>query len=295
MEIYMNPIFEYVFDMLGFTVPEFDIDQIQHTEVTQYAMPPGTLLDADEQAGQYMSPELLDQMAEIVIQYGYVTFFIIVFPITPLLALINNIAEIYVDTKSWRDTRRPIPKGATGIGEWNSVLTVFSLIAVVTNIALVSFHTDNVAQMFDTDADNSDTTTAYFFFGLCFIIYFLIVIIRFLKIGDCFVGGFVEDHLARSAEIEKNLVAKAYKQALFTDQNQNVQKAPASLWDSGDFEVGHYSDKFTKYLAHLSTQKADDAEVAEMTSSKRRPEMNATEEAEPEEVEMFEEPEAEEK
>jgi len=248
LEMYMNPIFDYVFTALGWVVPEYDLDSIQHVEVTQYAMPPGTLLDADEQVAQYPSPELLDQMAEIVIQYGYVTFFIIVFPITPLLALINNFAEIYVDTKSWRETRRPIPKGATGIGEWNAVLSLFSLIAVITNIALVSFHTDNVKEMFNTDSDDQ-TTTAYFFFGLCAIIYFCIVIIRFLNIGECFVGGFVEDHLARSNEIEKNLVAKAYKQALFTDQNQTVQRAPASLWQEGDFETMHFSDGLTKYLA----------------------------------------------
>src|SRR5690606_10720523 len=57
---------------------------------------------------------------ELAIQYGYVVLFIVCFPLTPALALINNYVEVYVDSiKLLKLTRRPEPQSASDIGAWH--------------------------------------------------------------------------------------------------------------------------------------------------------------------------------
>lgn len=70
-----------------------------------------------------------------MIQYGFVIFFVAGFPLTPLLALINNFVEIRVDaTKFLTSYRRPIPKKVAGLGAWFTILQAVTYIGVVTNV-----------------------------------------------------------------------------------------------------------------------------------------------------------------
>lgn len=82
---------------------------------------------------------LFHDYAELVIQFGYATLFVSAFPIAPLFACVNNIIEIRVD--GWKlvhNYRRPWPTGAEDIGTWESVLTIVSVIASISNIAMVT-------------------------------------------------------------------------------------------------------------------------------------------------------------
>ena len=80
--------------------------------------------------------------AEMLIQFGYVTFFSWAFPLAPVFALINNLIEMRTDAyKLCYNTQRPIAHKAGGIGVWYNVLVAMSLLAVLTNcahLALVS-------------------------------------------------------------------------------------------------------------------------------------------------------------
>jgi hypothetical protein len=81
---------------------------------------------------------------EIVIQYGYATLFVVALPITPLLYLINNIVEMYLDSyKLCKLSRRPEPRGAANIGTWQSMLNLQGYIAVVSNCALITLVANN--------------------------------------------------------------------------------------------------------------------------------------------------------
>lgn len=52
-----------------------------------------------------------------VIQYGFVTLFVAAFPLAPLFALINNIAEIRLDAyKMVSQARRPLAERVEDIG-----------------------------------------------------------------------------------------------------------------------------------------------------------------------------------
>eukprot|EP00611_Tribonema_gayanum_P023904 TRINITY_DN5126_c0_g1_i1.p1 TRINITY_DN5126_c0_g1~~TRINITY_DN5126_c0_g1_i1.p1 ORF type:complete len:344 (+),score=77.83 TRINITY_DN5126_c0_g1_i1:283-1314(+) len=82
--------------------------------------------------------DIFDDYTMSLIQFGYVTFFSMAFPLAPLLALLNNLVQIRVDAfKLCRTRRRPLAQTTSGIGVWDNVLEIMTILAVVTNCALV--------------------------------------------------------------------------------------------------------------------------------------------------------------
>lgn len=70
-------------------------------------------------------PERFCDYLEMIIQYGFLTMFAAAFPLAALFALINNVIEIRVDSyKSMTEYRRPIPKNASNIEPWYTILEV---------------------------------------------------------------------------------------------------------------------------------------------------------------------------
>jgi len=77
---------------------------------------------------------------ELIIQYGFVVLFVVVFPVAPVFALLNNFIEFKLDaSKLMKFTRRPHPKGTYDMGTWFAILNVISWVMVVSNTALVIF------------------------------------------------------------------------------------------------------------------------------------------------------------
>ena len=73
-------------------------------------------------------------------QFGFMTMFVAAFPLTTLLAFINNYVELRVN--AWRlcqICRRPKPRCAEDIGTWYLVFEIISVAAVFVNAGLVSF------------------------------------------------------------------------------------------------------------------------------------------------------------
>ncbi len=80
---------------------------------------------------------------EMVIQFGYATLFVAAYPLSCLMAFINNYIELRVD--AWRllmICKRPEPRGSEDIGTWYTILEIMSIIAVITNSALIAFTSD---------------------------------------------------------------------------------------------------------------------------------------------------------
>lgn len=85
----------------------------------------------------YLSP--LGDFDEIVLQYGYMSMFIVVFPLAPILAIIYNLIEKRLDSfKILRTYRRPIPRGTNGIGAWKHSIQAIAYIALITNLLLLT-------------------------------------------------------------------------------------------------------------------------------------------------------------
>ncbi|XP_069479589.1 anoctamin-5 isoform X3 [Ambystoma mexicanum] len=91
---------------------------------------------------------LFYEYLEMVIQFGFITLFVASFPLAPLLALMNNILEIRVD--SWKLTtqfRRPVAAKAHSIGVWQEILNGMAILSVVTNAFIVSFTSDMIPRL----------------------------------------------------------------------------------------------------------------------------------------------------
>ena len=91
---------------------------------------------------------LHDEYIEMIIQYGFVTLFVSVFPLAPLLALINNILEIRLDAyKYTTQTRRPIARRVRDIGVWAEILQLMTYLAVITNAFVIAFSSSFIPRM----------------------------------------------------------------------------------------------------------------------------------------------------
>eukprot|EP01039_Chlorochromonas_danica_P003205 gene3205-3510_t len=83
---------------------------------------------------------VLEDYAQIFVQFGFVTLFVSACPIAPLLAYISNYIEIRADGyKLMKFMRRVVPSGAQDIGTWLVILQMTAIISVLTNAGIVCF------------------------------------------------------------------------------------------------------------------------------------------------------------
>ncbi|CAG8608697.1 3225_t:CDS:2 [Paraglomus brasilianum] len=82
--------------------------------------------------------DIYEDYAEMILQYGYVSLFAVVWPLTPICAFVNNWIELRSDAiKLCAHTRRPIPARADSIGPWLDSLTIITWLATITNPSFV--------------------------------------------------------------------------------------------------------------------------------------------------------------
>ncbi|KIY44981.1 DUF590-domain-containing protein [Fistulina hepatica ATCC 64428] len=75
---------------------------------------------------------------EMVTQYGYVVLWSAIWPLAPLMALVNNFFEMRSDAyKITVHHRRPIPVRTDTIGPWRETMDVLAWLGAMTNAALV--------------------------------------------------------------------------------------------------------------------------------------------------------------
>ena len=74
----------------------------------------------------------------MAIQFGFIVMFSLSFPAACLLAFINNVVEIRSDAnKLCRMTQRPWPAGAAGLGIWNPIFQMLTVLGIITNSLLL--------------------------------------------------------------------------------------------------------------------------------------------------------------
>jgi len=83
---------------------------------------------------------ILTQYASLTVQFGYVTLFVTAFPLTPLLAWLQNYIDLGADAESLLlRSQRAFPRGAQDIGTWLTIFRYLGNISVVTNAAVITF------------------------------------------------------------------------------------------------------------------------------------------------------------
>ncbi|XP_008215745.1 anoctamin-5 isoform X1 [Nasonia vitripennis] len=91
---------------------------------------------------------LYDEYLEMVIQFGFITLFVVAFPLAPFFALANNIFEMRLDaTKFLRHYRRPVPRRARDIGIWGRILDALARISVTTNGFIIAFSSTYIPRL----------------------------------------------------------------------------------------------------------------------------------------------------
>ena len=86
-----------------------------------------------------------EDFADISVQFGYVTFFSVAFPLVPLLCLLANVVKIRADAyRLCHLTRRPSPRRASGIGVWLEVQRTMARVALLTNCLHIALSSKQV-------------------------------------------------------------------------------------------------------------------------------------------------------
>eukprot|EP00611_Tribonema_gayanum_P017108 TRINITY_DN2965_c0_g1_i1.p1 TRINITY_DN2965_c0_g1~~TRINITY_DN2965_c0_g1_i1.p1 ORF type:complete len:919 (-),score=417.99 TRINITY_DN2965_c0_g1_i1:786-3542(-) len=80
-----------------------------------------------------------DEYLELAIQFGFSTMFAVAFPLAPLFAYVNNVAEYKIDLHALKQARRPTPVVASSIGTWITCLEAMGFFATLTNCCLMVF------------------------------------------------------------------------------------------------------------------------------------------------------------
>lgn len=94
------------------------------------------------------SAQFHSEHLEKVIQFGFVTLFVVAFPLAPLFALLNNVYELRSDAKKYLNNfRRPVPQRVKDCGQWTTILEVITRLAVLTNAAIIAFTTTFIPEL----------------------------------------------------------------------------------------------------------------------------------------------------
>ncbi|KAM9852605.1 anoctamin-10 [Aulostomus maculatus] len=79
-----------------------------------------------------------DDYLELFLLFGYVSLFSCVYPLAAVLVVLNNVTEVYSDAfKMCWVFKRPFSDPAANIGVWQLAFEAMSVMAVVTNCALI--------------------------------------------------------------------------------------------------------------------------------------------------------------
>jgi len=140
---------------------------------------------------------------EIVVQFGYMTFFVVAFPMAPIIALVQNHIELRSDAfKMLWLTRRPEPRPAQDMGSWHEIMVLMSKVTVVTNGALLAF----TSSWLDRNMDDPSTPTRIWIFICYQYCIYLLMLVMDIAIPD--VPEEVQIQLQRQKFINSKVIEK---------------------------------------------------------------------------------------
>uniref|UniRef100_A0A182FAX8 Anoctamin n=1 Tax=Anopheles albimanus TaxID=7167 RepID=A0A182FAX8_ANOAL len=111
---------------------------------------------------------LFKEYLKMVIQYGFVTIFVVAFPLGPLFALLNNVMETRLDAKKFLlYYKRAVPQRVRDLGIWYNIMHVVGKLAVITSACIISFSSNFIPRLMyklevGTDRGFVNHTLSYF-------------------------------------------------------------------------------------------------------------------------------------
>ncbi|GLD95464.1 hypothetical protein PINS_up004109 [Pythium insidiosum] len=173
--------------------------------------------------------DTFEDYTEMLIQFGYVTFFSLAFPLAPLLALCNNVLELRMDAfKLCHAKQRPIARKASGIGVWLDVLQLMSVLAVLTNCLHIAFTTSLVERLVPSLA-GSGASKVWVVFA---VEHLLLALKAWMTVVVPAMPSAVKHSVRREREHAKLESARAMASKIHLQQQQQQQRQSVS--DSND-------------------------------------------------------------
>lgn len=97
------------------------------------------------------APEIdgvLMDYSEVTIQFASLSFFGVVFPLAYILSYLTSVFEIHIDKILYmKFIRRPIPRSASDIGNWQYILEAVSFFTIFVNAGLIVFTSEAFREM----------------------------------------------------------------------------------------------------------------------------------------------------
>ena len=150
---------------------------------------------------------MLADTSDLVIQFGYVTMFIVAMPLAATFALVCNLIKMKGD--AWALImlhRRPIPITAANIGVWQDIFTIISIFAIISNGGMTVL-TMNVINDYRSSDGGFWFFTCFQWFGFLFQYFF------FQYIDD--VSPDVVIQVERTQFFRKSIFNKKLNQSMF--------------------------------------------------------------------------------
>ncbi|CAH1119328.1 unnamed protein product [Phaedon cochleariae] len=89
-----------------------------------------------------------DAYIDMAIQHGYMSLFLVAFPLAPVFSLVNSVLKMRFDAiRLLKRSRRVIPRYMTGIDQWNTVFQVITLLGAIANPLLITFGSNFVPRI----------------------------------------------------------------------------------------------------------------------------------------------------
>ncbi|KRY39173.1 Anoctamin-1 [Trichinella spiralis] len=104
---------------------------------------------------------------EMMVQFGYVTLFVSIFPLAPMICLLNNIVEVRLDAINFVVSyRRPVPIRVAGIDTWHRCLNIILKLAIICNGAVLAFTSEILPKVIHNFYFQQDQNESYLEFTL---------------------------------------------------------------------------------------------------------------------------------
>ncbi|KAI9721043.1 MAG: hypothetical protein M1812_002524 [Candelaria pacifica] len=165
--------------------------------------------------------DVATDLREMVVQFGYLSLFSIVWPLTPVSFLINNWVELRSDAiKICIEMQRPTPWRADSIGPWLETLGFLAWLGSITTSAL--------AYMFSGDGLGPDGTPATIKgWALLLTVFFSEHIYLLVRTGIRIAISKIDSPGKQKEEGERYLTRKRYLEQSLEEEGESALHAPA--------------------------------------------------------------------
>lgn len=91
---------------------------------------------------------LVSKYNQIFLQLGYIILFSPVFPLAPFFSLICNLLTLKSEMNAFAyNNKRPLGISASGIGTWNNILSMLSVVSIPVNCGLIFYTSDSLPKL----------------------------------------------------------------------------------------------------------------------------------------------------